>query len=84
LQLDYDQIPARYSGQFSFKGNHAVFVDSLHSSGDYVYVLDPLRKAGPEWVPVAIMRRAAEKLGRSQGVYPGIYFAVTATTRALH
>jgi hypothetical protein len=84
LQGDYDQIPARYSGQVSFKGNHAVFVDYLHSSGQFVYVLDPLQRDGAEWVPVAIMRAFAEKLAKAQGIYPRLYYAVTPTTRLLH
>ncbi len=81
LQLDYDQIPDQYSGQPSFDGNHAVFVDYLHSTGLWLYVMDPLSKSGPRWIPVSIMRKAAEKLGRTMGIYPGIYFAVTRTTR---
>ena len=81
LQGDYDQIPAAYSGQISFRGNHAVFIDYLHSDGQWMYVMDPLHKAGAQWIPVSIMRKFAEKVAKAQGIFPGIYFAVTRPTR---
>ena len=84
LQGDYDQIPDAYSGQPSFDGNHALYIDYLHSSGLYVYVMDPLQRNGARWVPVAIMRKFAEKLARSTGIYPRLFYAVTTTTRLLH
>ena len=84
LQGDYDQVPAAYSGQLSFKGNHAVYLDYLHSGGEFVYVLDPLHRNGAQWVPVSIMRKFAEKLAKAQGIYPALYYAVTLTTQLLH
>ena len=84
LQGDYDQIPDLYSGQPSFDGNHAVYIDYLHSSGLFVLVMDPLQRNGARWVPVTIMRKFAEKLAKAQGIYPRLYYAVTPTTRLLH
>lgn len=81
LQGDYDQIPDRYSGQVTFDGNHAVYIDYLHSTGCCMYVMDPLRKAGPQWIPVSIMRKYAEKLARSVGAYPGVFYAVIRPAR---
>jgi hypothetical protein len=83
LQGDYDQIPDVYSGQSTFDGNHAVYIDYLHSTGLYLYVMDPLRAGGARWVPVSIMRRFAEKLGRAQGI-SGVYFAVIRPARLFH
>jgi len=84
LQGDYDQIPDSYSGQPSFDGNHALYIDYLHSSGSYLYVMDPLQRNGARWVPVAIMQKFAEKLARTTGIYPRLFYAVTVTTRLLH
>lgn len=80
LQGNYGQMGI-YSAQPSFRGNHAVYIDYLHSSGNYLYVMDPLSKVGGRWIPVSVMRAYAEKLGRSTGIYPGIYWASTAATR---
>ena len=51
LQGDYEVIPDAYSGQTSFDGNHAVYIDYLHSTGLYMYVMDPLQKKGPTMGP---------------------------------
>jgi hypothetical protein len=84
LQGDYDQIPDNYSGQPTFDGNHAVYIDYIHSTGLYMYVMDPLQRNGAQWVPVTIMQKFAEKLARTTGIYPRLFYAVTVTTRLLH
>jgi len=81
LQGDYDQVPAKYSGQLSFKGNHAIYLDYLHSSGDWVYVMDPLSKEGPRWWPVSVLQAFAEKLARDNRIYPDVFFSYTRATR---
>lgn len=79
LQGDYDQIPAEFSGQLSFKGDHAVFVNHISGDGDF-YWMDPLRKAGPIEIPAAVARKYAEKLAKSWGTFPGLLFATTRIT----
>ena len=79
LQGDYDQIPKEFSGQLSFKGDHAVYVNHVSGDGD-LYWMDPLRKAGPIEIPADIARKYAEKLARKWGLYPGLAFATTRIT----
>lgn len=79
LQGDYDQIPPGFSGQLSFNGDHAVYVNHVTGDGD-LYWQDPLRKSGPIEIPEAIARAYAEKLSRSWGLYPGVAFATTRVT----
>jgi hypothetical protein len=80
LQGDYDQIPDALSGQPSFNGYHAVYIDRLSSTGK-LYMMDPLSKVGARWVDEAILRRFAEKLSRQEHVYPLVLFAYTRATR---
>jgi hypothetical protein len=84
LQGDYDQIPDQFSGQPSFDGYHAVYLDRLHSDGVHIYMMDPLSKVGGRWVDASILRRFAEKLTRQEGVYPMVLFAYTRATRLFH
>ena len=79
LQGDYDQIPAGFSGQLSFKGDHALFVNHITGDGD-LYDMDPLRKAGAIEIPEKVARAYAEKLARTWGIYPGLAVAMTRVT----
>ena len=79
LQGDYDQIPAGFSGQLSFKGDHAVYINHISGDGD-LYWMDPLRRAGPIEIPAAVAKAYAEKLARKWGLYPGLAFATTRIT----
>ncbi len=79
LQGDYDQIPAGFSGQLSFKGDHAVYINHVTGDGD-LYWLDPLRKTGAIEIPETVARAYAEKLGRTWGIYPGVGVAMTRIT----
>jgi len=83
LQGDYDQIPDSINVS-SFDGYHAVFLDRLHSDGVHIYMMDPLRRAGPVWVDASILRKFAEKLTRQEGAYPMVLFAYTRATRLFH
>jgi len=83
LQGDYDQIPDSINLS-SFDGYHAVFLDRLHSDGVHIYMMDPLRRAGPVWVDASILRKFAEKLTGQEGAYPMVLFAYTRATRLLH
>lgn len=78
LQGDYDQIPPGFSGQLSFKGDHAVYVNHVTGDGD-LYWQDPLR-AAPIEIPEAVARAYAEKFARTVKVYPGVLFATTRQT----
>jgi hypothetical protein len=78
LQGDYDVIPDYLSGQPSFDGRHAIYINHIGST-DRLYVMDPLRERGPLWMDQSLIRRFAEKLSRARGVYPSIYFAATGT-----
>jgi hypothetical protein len=80
LQGDYDQIPDSLSGQPSFNGYHAIFIDRVSSDGK-LYMMDPLSKVGARWVSEAILRRFAEKLTRQEHVYPLVLFAYTRQVR---
>lgn len=80
LQGDYDQIPNQFSGQLSFKGDHAVYVNHVSNDGDEVWWMDPLRKAGPLYIPASVARAYAEKLAKAWGLYPGLAFATTRIT----
>lgn len=79
LQGDYDQIPAEFSGQLSFKGDHAVFVNHVSGDGD-LYWLDPLREKGAVEIPAIVARRYGEKLAKKWGIYPGLAFCTTRIT----
>lgn len=79
LQGDYDQIPAGYSGQLSFRGDHAVYVNHVTGDGD-LYWMDPLRKSGAIEIPASIARSYAEKLAKKWGIYPGVAVAMTRIT----
>jgi len=83
LQGDYDQIPDSINLS-SFDGYHAVYLDRLHSDGVHIYMMDPLRRAGPVWVDASILRKFAEKLTRQEGVYPMVLFTYTRVTRLFH
>jgi len=83
LQGDYDQIPDSINLS-SFDGYHAVYLDRLHSDGVHIYMMDPLRRAGPVWVDASILRKFAEKLTRQEGAYPMVLFAYTRVTRLFH
>jgi hypothetical protein len=83
LQGDYDQIPDSINLS-SFDGYHAVYLDRLHSDGVHIYMMDPLRRAGPVWVDASILRAFAEKLTRQEGAYPMVLFAYTRATRLFH
>lgn len=78
LSGDYDQIPNQYSGQLSFKGDHAVYVNHVSGDGD-LYWYDPLRRAAIE-IPAAVARAYAEKFARTTHRYPGLLFATTRIT----
>lgn len=79
LQGDYDQIPAGFSGQLSFKGDHAVYVNHVTGDGD-LYWIDPLRKTGAIEIPEKVARAYAEKLAKAWGIYPGVAVAMTRVT----
>ena len=83
LQGVYSQVPTSLSGQPSFTGRHAVYLDYLHSTGLYVYVMDPLSKVGPRWWPVEVLQRFADKLGRETGIYPLVFYSYTRVTRLM-
>ncbi len=80
LQGDYDQIPPEYSGQTSFKGDHAVYVNHLNTADTECWWMDPLNKKGSFYIPIAIARAYAEKLAKAVGRYPGLLFATTRVT----
>jgi hypothetical protein len=79
LQGDYDQIPAGFSGQAGFKGDHAVYVNHVTGDGD-LYWMDPLRQKGAIEIPEKVARAYAEKLARAAGIWPGLFFATTRIT----
>jgi hypothetical protein len=79
LQGDYDQIPAGFSGQLSFKGDHAVFINHVTGDGD-LYWMDPLREKGAVEIKASVARAYAEKLAKKWGIYPGLAFATTRIT----
>lgn len=79
LQGDYDQIPPGFSGQLSFKGDHAVEVNHVTGDGD-LYWMDPLRQKGAVEIPEDVARAYAEKLAKSAGIYPGLFVAMTRIT----
>jgi hypothetical protein len=81
LQGVYSKVPLNLRGQVSFVGRHAIYLDYLHSTGLYVYVMDPLSKAGPRWWPVSVLRSFAEQLGRETGILPLVYYSYTRGTR---
>jgi hypothetical protein len=47
-------------------------------------VMDPLQKKGGRWMDTSLMRRFAEKLARSRGIYPRVFYAVTRPSRLFH
>lgn len=83
LQGDYDQVPAEYSGQLSFKGDHAVYINHLSTDGMELWWMDPLHKAGGFYIPAAVAKAYAEKFARTVHVYPGVLFATTRITPTL-
>ena len=84
LQGDYDQIPAQYSGQAGFKGDHAVYINHAKDAAvSEVWWMDPLNKAGGFYIPVAVAVAYATKLAKSAGIYPGLFWATTRITPSL-
>ena len=81
LDGDYDQIPDEFSGQPSFRGDHAVYCNHIANDEASIWEMDPLRPAG-QYVPVAVLRAYAEKLGRRVGSH-GVLFAQTRITPQL-
>ena len=80
LQGDYDQIPDKFSGQPTFDGYHAIFLDRLSSTGR-IWMMDPLSKVGGRWIDELILRKFAEKLARQEHIYPRVLFAYTRALR---
>ena len=83
LAGDYDQIPAQYSGQVSFKGDHGVYVNHLNNDGTECWWMDPLHKAGGQYIPLTVAQAYATKFARRIGIYPGLAFATTRQTPSL-
>ena len=65
LQGDYDQM-GTWSCQPSFKGDHAVFLNSLDTAGTRALTYDPLC-AAYRWVPIGTLKRYCEKHAASTG-----------------
>ncbi len=80
IQGDYDQIPAAYSGQLSFKGDHAIFANHLNGDDTEIWWMDPLNHKGAFYIPVKVVRNYAEKLARTWGIAPGLSVAMTRIT----
>jgi hypothetical protein len=59
-------------GCSSFVGPHCVYLNQMHSSGDYVLVYNPLCQQS-KWVPIAIMEAYCKSLGNT-------YWATTRST----
>lgn len=78
LQGDYDQM-GTYSCQKSFRGDHAVYVNHLDTTGTKAWMQDPLCATG-KYVPLSVLKAYAEKLARAKGIYPHIFFATTRKT----
>jgi hypothetical protein len=83
LSGDYDQIPAKYSGQTTFKGDHSVYLNHLSNDGMECWWMDPLNKAGGFYMPAAIAKAYATKFAKTIGTYPGLAFITTRQTPSL-
>lgn len=81
LQGDYDQFPAGVSCQLSFRGDHAIYLNHLDNltNPTKAWMQDPLCRSG-KYVPLPVLRAYADKLARSQGTYPGLFWATTRQT----
>ena len=83
LQGDYDQIPAEYSGQLTFKGDHAVYLNHLDNTGKRVWWMDPINRKGGFYIPLTVARAYAEDFAKAVKRYPGLLFATTRPTPKL-
>lgn len=59
VQGDYQEIPDAYSGQPSFDGPHAIYVNEFNSDVSKALVYDPLRSSA-YWLPSTYLRNYAE------------------------
>jgi hypothetical protein len=74
LQGHYPALTAAgFTCQASFKGNHAVYVNSLDSLGTSGLTYDPLCLVA-RWIPIAALQAYAI------GLAPTVYFATTRST----
>ena len=83
LSGDYDQLPPKYSGQTTFKGDHSVYLNHLSNDGMEIWWMDPLNKAGGFYIPAAIAQAYATKYAKTIGTYPGLAFITTRQTPSL-
>lgn len=78
VNLWYAALPSKYRFQASAAFGHAEGAMAISSDGLNVLMYDPLAHAA-HWVPLAVLRTAAEEWGRRTG-YPGkvVYMASVA------
>ena len=83
LAIDYDQIPNQYSGQYTFDGNHAIYIsgwrwlNGLRQTRDRDPLFDGRCKSwgcAPDHallVPLRVLIQAAEKYAGGPGLFAG-------------